>query len=288
MKRVLALLTVFAMVFVLFACKEEPDGSSFAADAFAESIDLSDPSVPEGEQSYKDTEFSAITSPQDYFETQIFTEADTDIYYLFHEPIRDTGKAYPLVIFLHGLGDTVNERSLGTATQFVDSLIWLENESEEYSAYTLVPSTPLAHEGGWSYAQLEAFKRLIYHLLENFNIDSKRLYVSGISMGGFTTCQLVNEMPPDTFAAAAPLSGARMMTHPERLHNTAFHIYHSTNDTVVDVSSSRWLNEQLLISGHPKVEYTEFENGDHISPLYSVYTNQCYQFFGWMFAQRLP
>ena len=129
---------------------------------------------------------------------------------------------------------------------------------------------------------------MIYHLLETYNIDAKRVYITGISMGGFTTCELVNQMLSNTFAAAVPLSGSQMMTDPETLLNTAFRIYHSTNDTVVNVSCSRDLYQQLLIVNHPKVEYTEFVSGNHTSPLYSVYSEQCYEFFGWMFAQRLP
>ena len=210
------------------------------------------------------------------------------IQYLLHQPIQEKDRSYPLVIFLHGLGDTVNIQTMGTATNFVDSMLSLENESKDYRAYTLVPSTPLAHEGWWTYEQLEAFKHLIYHLLETYNIDAKRVYITGISMGGFTTCELVNQMPSNTFAAAVPLSGSQMMTDPETLLNTAFRIYHSTNDTVVNVSCSRDLYQQLLIVNHPKVEYTEFVSGNHTSALYSVYSEQCYEFFGWMFAQRLP
>ncbi len=242
------------------------------------------------EEDTSDVDWTPISSPQEYFEEQVYLDADTGttIQYLFHQPTQEKGKSYPLVIFLHGLGDTVNMQTMGTATNFVNSMLFLENESKDYRAYTLVPSTPLAHEGGWTYEQLEAFKRLIYQMPETYNIDTKRVYITGISMGGFTTCQLVNQMPPNTFAAAAPLSGSQMMTNPETLFNTAFHIYHSTNDTVVNVSCSRNLYQQLLIANHPKVEYTEFASGNHTSPLYSVYSLQCYEFFGWMFAQRLP
>lgn len=164
----------------------------------------------------------------------------------------------------------------------------LENEYEEYGAYTLTPSTPFPNQGWWTETQLSAFKKLIYQLIDDYKIDPKRIYITGISMGGFVTCQLVDEMPPNTFAAAVPLSGASNMSDPESLHNTAFRIYHSNRDTTVNVSCSRALNQQLLSSDHPKVEYIEFHHGHHTSPLRDVYSVQRYTFFEWLFAQRLP
>ncbi len=255
------------------------------ADKDKETVEIPEPSAPEKPT---DTEFSLITSVDDYFVTKGYTPPNKVglIQYLFHEPIRNTGKDYPLIIFLHGLGDTVNESTLGTSGPLIQNLIMLENQSEAFSTYTLVPSTPLASEGWWVSWQLDFLKQLIYDLVDNYNIDPKRIYITGISMGGYTTCDLVNQMPPDTFAAAVPLSGSRYMLDPTSLYNTAFRIYHSKNDTVVDVSCSQGLYYQLTVSEHPNVEYIQFDDGNHISPLYSVYYDK--SFYDWLFAQRLP
>ena len=198
------------------------------------------PSVPENTGP---VEFTPVTSSESYFETKAYTPPGKvgDIQYLFHEPIRNTGKSYPLIIFLHGLGDRISERSLGTSTQLVKTLMQLENQKEEFSAYTLVPITPYGSEGWWVNWQLEFLKQLIYELPKSYNIDPKRIYVTGISMGGYTTCQLLSEMKPDTFAAAVPLSGAYNLINPVAVNNTAIRIYHSALDTVVDVSCSRSL-----------------------------------------------
>ena len=208
------------------------------------------------------------------------------IRYLFHEPIWDTGKDYPLIIFLHGLGDDVNTPNFGTAGPLIDQLIALENQEEFFSAYTLVPVTPGSNEGWWTSWQLDFLKNLIYQLVEDYNIDPKRIYLTGISMGGYTTCDLVNQMPPNTFAAAVPLSGARQLQNPTDLYNTAFRIYHCKDDTVVAVSCSRSLDYQLRQAEHPNAEYIEFPDGGHISPLYKVYYD--ISFYHWLFAQQLP
>ena len=237
-----------------------------------------------------------ISSQQDYFKPMTYSELnlyDVYIHYLFHCPSRETNEPQPLVIFLHGQGDYININNLGTATQFVESLIALENENEKYNAYTLVPMTPTLKSGDysngwWSSTEIYYFKKLINILIEKYNIDPNRVYITGISMGGFITCKLVDEMPPNTFAAAVPLSGAQNMSYPNDKHNTAFRIYHSTYDNVVNVSCARELFQQLISSGHPNVELVEFEDGNHISPLYSVYTEQRRSFFDWLFEQRLP
>lgn len=232
--------------------------------------------------------FTPVYSTEDYFKMLEFIDDATDqaIAYLFHEPLRHSDKPKPLVIFLHGKGDSVSAASPGTATPIVNSLMALENENSKYSTYTLVPSSPLAHEGDWTYTQVIAFKALLKDIIKRYNIDEDRIYLSGISMGGFMTCQLVSEMP-DTFAAAVPLSGAQILLLPSESHSTAFRIYHVATDPVVKVSYSRSLYQQLLDSKHPNVEYIEYPVGSHISPIYTVFESNREEFFNWLFSQRL-
>lgn len=248
--------------------------------------------VPNGETPAATTTtppFVPIYSTREYFETLQFYDDVTEqtVHYLFHEPMRQSDEPKPLVIFLHGKGDSVTAASPGTATPITHALMDLENQSAEYSTYTLVPMTPLAHEGQWEFMQKLAFKQLLWKLLEDYNIDEKRIYVSGVSMGGFMTCQLVSEMP-GTFAAAVPLSGAQNVGSALSSHSTAFRIYHVATDAVVDVTWSQALYEQLLNSGHPNVEYTEYPTGSHISPIYTVFDTDRDEFFSWLFNQRLP
>lgn len=234
--------------------------------------------------------FVPVTSVSDYFEKKTFSLSyfSYSIEYLFHEPMRDTGEKRPLVIFLHGLRDSVTINDLGTADPIVKSLMALENEDEKYSTYALVPSTPLPNEGWWNDTQLSLFKHMIKELVKEYNIDPCRVYISGISMGGMVTCQLVNEMMPYSFAAAVPMSGAYNLTSPDMVHDTAFRIYHSAVDGTVNVSQSRNLAKQLKDSGHPKFEYIEFKEGSHVSPIYKVFRDNRREFFDWLFEQKLP
>jgi len=282
MKRFLVLVTMLALAISVAACEKTP---TMAKDPIAgeTTSPLEEPTVdPEK------VPFTPIGSTKDYFETAGFAPTDTPakIQYLFHRPIRDTGKSYPLIIYLHGQGETIDAFNLGTGQRFVKSLIDLENYSEQYSAYTMVPITPLGSEGWWADWQVDFLECLIVHLVQTCNIDAKRIYIRGIAMGGYTTCRLLKEMPADTFAAAVPLSGAYTMKDPVALYNTAFRIYHAANDPVVNVSRSRDLYQQLLDCKHPNVEYFEEAYGSHTSTLQTAYGDP--HFYFWLFAQKLP
>ena len=233
--------------------------------------------------------FQEVISYDGYFDMTYFsvTNSPNKIQCLFHEPIRqNTGESYPLIIYLHGKGETLSATNGGSGKLFIESLMDMENAAEKFGAYTLVPVTPLGKNGWWTDTEFIFLKCLIDRLVRSYNIDAKRIYVTGISMGGYITCRLLKEMPPDTFAAAVPLSGAYTMNDPVALHNTAFRIYHSAEDTVVNVSRSRDLYQQLIASNHPKVEYFEAEYGGHMSPLQTAYGDPYFYF--WLFEQKLP
>ena len=164
----------------------------------------------------------------------------------------------------------------------------LENFDERFGAYVLVPSTPLPNEGWWTDSQIGALKTLIYKIISDYNIDEKRVSLSGISMGGYTTCRLIDEMLPNTFAAAVTISAASTLTNPKAHFNTAFRIYHAQNDETISPACSLEFEKQLSGAGHPNFECTIFEGGDHLSPLTDVFKNNSVGFFDWLFDQRLP
>lgn len=233
--------------------------------------------------------FQEIIPSNGYFDMTYFspTNSPNKIQCLFHEPVRQSaGKPYPLIIYLHGKGETLSATNWGSGKVFIESLMDMENAAEKFGAYTLVPVTPLGKNGWWTDTEFIFLKCLIDRLVRSYHIDAKRIYVTGISMGGYTTCRLLKEMPPDTFAAAVPLSGAYTMNDPVAVHNTAFRIYHSAADTVVDVSRSRDLYQQLVDSNHPNVAYFESEYGGHMSPLQTAYGDP--NFYFWLFEQQLP
>lgn len=286
MKKLLVLLLSFILIFCSAACQETApnptDTQTTEATEQKKTPGVFTSREPVGPP------LSYISSAKDYFDVYDFSspEKEGNLELLFHQPFRGTDKDYPLIIYLHGLGEDLSESHLGTSGTMVETLINLENESDEFSAYTLVPITPTDATLSWTSRQYKLLLDLIPYLKENYAIDTKRVYVTGISMGGFTTCQLVNDLPPETFAAVIPLSGARNLKQPEAHMDTAFYIHHSTNDTVVDVSCARNLYQQLVDCKHPNAKYVEYPDGTHSSTQYSVFRDRL--FYNWLFARHLP
>ena len=291
--RIFALLLALSLLFASSACTEKESTTDAESTSKIGSSDESSPSNSSGTTSVPEqnkVSFTPNTTVKRYFEDIDYydeTYSET-IRYLLHEPIRKTGEDYPLFIFLHGLYETVNTDSLGTALQPVEALMSLENLNEKYSAYVLVPKTPLPEEGWWQENQIEALKALIIRTMVDYDIDIKRVYLSGISMGGYTICRLVNEMPKNTFAAVVTFSAASNLYNPTDHFNTGFRIYHAEKDETISPGCSVSLGEQLKAAGHKNAEYTVFEGGDHLSPLKSVFRDDRYDFFDWLFAQKLP
>lgn len=269
MKRFLSALLILVLILSFGACKAEEEKPQNSTPVETDSQD-------------ETSSEEELVKPAEYFEEKSHNGID----FLFHKPVRKTDKKYPLIIFLHGLNDKVYKNDLGIASTLVLSLIKYENLSDDYSAYTLIPTTP--ESGWWQPNQLEAFKEIMFTIIENNNVDPKRVYISGVSMGGFTLCDLIDELPPNTFAAAIPMSGCGMLQSPEKHLNTAFRMYHNAGDTIVNESCSVNLNQQLLDAGHKNTAFERFYYGDHGTTVNIVFAGQANTFFPWLFQQRLP
>lgn len=124
-------------------------------------------------------------------------------------------------------------------------------------------------------------KELLDNLLENYPIDTKRIYIVGLSMGGMGTLDMVCRFP-DLFAAAIPICGG---INTKRFNNftseTAFRIFHGDADSVVPVQFSREAYLALKTKGI-YVEYFEFPGVNHGS--WEPAFNRP-DFMSWLFQQ---
>ena len=196
-------------------------------------------------------------------------------------------KKYPLVLFLHGAG----ERGSDNKAQLTHGSKMFTNpvNREKYPAIVLFPQCPTnswwsseRRPGVGSDALLQAVKDLIDQYIDQGTVDTNRMYIMGLSMGGFGTFDMVCRFP-DVFAAAVPICGG---IEPERLKVTAgkvkFRIYHGDNDDVVPVENSRKAYRALKNYG-ADVEYFEFPGCNHASWVPAF--NQP-DFFSWLFEQK--
>ncbi len=197
---------------------------------------------------------------------EFVTPQDTLPYRLL-SPVHIALEKYPLVIFLHGSGERGkdNEQNL----KYITDLFLNTNNRNTFPAYVVVPQCPV--DKRWApedwYAKLEAPASLVMALLDSLvkheSIDPNRIYLMGLSMGGFGTWYLITRFP-DTFAAAVPICGGGDWNQAKTIRHTPLWIFHGKKDKVVLPEQSRKMVHALKKAG-TKPRYTEYRKVGHDS-----------------------
>lgn len=130
-------------------------------------------------------------------------------------------------------------------------------------------------------AALRMTVELIADLERNLSIAPDRIYVTGLSMGGFGTWDAVQRYP-DRFAAAAPICGGGDAALAKNIVHIPIWAFHGGKDTVVKVKRSRDMIAALKeVGGSPK--YTEYDGVGHNS---WTATYRDPEFYRWLFSQQ--
>ncbi|WP_345952922.1 PHB depolymerase family esterase [Mucilaginibacter sp. PAMB04168] len=217
-------------------------------------------------------------------------------YRLYTPPGMVAGKSYPLLIFMHGAG----ERGIDNRRQFfrfAPFKFWLK-----YPCYVLAPECPKQEDEGangngvWVNTPFGASKHemkeiptwpmklaitVIDSLLREKNIDKRRVYVTGLSMGGFATWELL-QRKPSVFAAAMPVCGGGDLAYASKIAKVPLWIFHGDADSTVPVARSRDMVSAIkAVRGKPR--YTEYPNVGH-DAWTPTYPKE--EVWDWLFGQR--
>lgn len=192
----------------------------------------------------------------------------------------DKKKTYPLVLFLHGAGErgTDNEKQLWAARDLATP-----RPRKDYPCFVAAPQCPGSSVLEYWNATVDSglVMGLIKELESQYSIDSKRIYITGLSDGGWGVFALLAKYP-NRFAAAVPICGGGEPDTAAKFARTPIWVFHGAKDQVEPVKSSRALVAALKqAGGSPK--YTEYPNRGHNSwdPAY-----RDPKLFEWMFSQK--
>lgn len=233
--------------------------------------------------------------PADAFEKQTFQGEGFTLPYRFLKPARvEPGRKYPLVLFLHGAG----ERGTDNEKQLVHGVKMFANEAmqKRYPCFVVVPQCPektMWVDIPWDSPQPKmpatpnsnhvTLIGLLDKVEMDFPIDPDRRYVTGLSMGGFGTLEMVVRHP-ERFAAAAPVCGGSDLSRLPVASKLPFWFFHGAKDTVVRVERSREAVAVLKKAG-AEPRYTEYPDVAHDSWNKAYATPELYE---WLFAQKRP
>jgi predicted peptidase len=223
------------------------------------------------------------------FEKFISKDGDT-LNYRQLQSDYDSNSKYPLVIFLHGSGERGNDneaqlkwgvknfasdrimktyKPIVIAPQCPSNMTW-GNFSKEDVSLLPDPSKPM-----------ELLIELIQKLIDDLSVDTDRIYITGLSMGGFGTFDAIARYP-DLFAAAVPVCGGGDPSKAQQIAHIPLWIFHGAKDTAVhpiySLKMLQMLNEAGVYPG-----FTLYPEAGHFSWI-AAYSDA--MMMDWLFKQR--
>jgi hypothetical protein len=160
---------------------------------------------------------------------------------------NDPNKKYPLVLTLHGMGERGNDNNWQlTANKMSTS--WAEPGIQRKNpCFVIAPQCPVT--SGWTDSPVyEVLINLVESTLTKYNIDEDRVYITGLSMGGYGTWNCIS-LRPDLFAAAVPIAGWGNTSKGPVLKNMPIWAFHGQADNTVSVDNSRFMVEAIVNQG---------------------------------------
>jgi alpha-L-fucosidase 2 len=216
--------------------------------------------------------YRSITgSPEVRFQFRSFTSAGASLpYRLFIPENYSRQQKYPLILTLHGVGESgadnvahvkknrVAERWAEDSTQNIQKCFVVSPQCPTSDKWVNVPawtniyySTQTLQES----ASLGRTLALVDSLIKEFPIDTNRLYITGLSMGGYGTWDVLARHP-GKFAAAIPVCGGSDTSKANLIRPTPIWTFHGAVDNTVPPQATRSMIERFEALGTPVVKYT--------------------------------
>lgn len=239
---------------------------------------------------------SSAVNIDEIFDAETFTSEDTTLPYRIYVP-SDYGESesYPLVLFLHGAGERGNDNE----SQLKNALPTLFERADGLMKKSIVIAPQCPSDNQWvdtpwtdgNYSvdeipesnELAAVVELVKSTCDKYSIDKARVYVIGISMGGFGTWDLIMRHN-DIFAAAIPICGGADPTKAEKLVNTPVYTFHGTDDTSVPYEGTAEMVEAIEDLGGRLINFITYDGEGH-----GIWDTACAEdgLLEWLFSQKL-
>lgn len=217
--------------------------------------------------------FYVARAQNEQFENKTFISKNFDLNYRYFKP-KNKEERLPLVLFLHGAGERGmdNEKNLKYISHLAS-----DDFQKDFPCYVLVPQCPTgmkwvnvewtlkSHRIPVISSPLKATLELIHKIIQVDKIDTQRIYVVGLSMGGFGVWDILCR-EPGLFAAAIPICGGGDENQANLIKDIPIWAFHGGKDKVVLPSRSenmvqaiQKLNGQAKITIYPEQGHNVWE-----------------------------
>ena len=205
---------------------------------------------------------------------------ESTVRFLLYLPEGYHGKReykWPLMLFLHGAGergDDINRVKVHGPPKLIE-------KGQNFPFIIVSPQCPKNQR--WDEGMLTV---LLDHVCKEYRVDASRLYLTGLSMGGYGSWSLGMALC-DRFAAIAPICGGGSFidvynasgAKGKYLRSLGVWAFHGVKDTVVPLSESEKMVEALREFGHPAPELTVYPDARHDSWTKTYDNPELYQWF---------
>ncbi|HVV73887.1 MAG TPA: prolyl oligopeptidase family serine peptidase [Verrucomicrobiae bacterium] len=193
-------------------------------------------------------------------EQELKTENGKSIKYLLFLPKEydSSDSKWPLLLFLHGRGESDGPLSIVKKwgpPRFID-------HGANYHYVVVSPQCPPAPESWPKPDQQALLVALLDHICKTYKIDDDRVYLTGLSMGGYGTWRLAADHP-ERFAAVVPVCGAGNPADAEKLKNLPIWVWHGTEDPAVPFQRSVEMVDAIKKAGSSTIRFTTLEHVGH-------------------------
>ena len=201
---------------------------------------------------------------------------DEKFRYMVLEPeMMEAGKKYPVILFLHGAGERGNDPQKALA--HFPTIMATPEYRKKFPCILIVPQCRAGKswvEVKWSDKNSSHFPaepspmmsmamQCLDKTLKEYPVDKRRIYLTGLSMGGYGSWDL-SMRRPELFAAVVPICGGGDEKEVKRIVHLPIWAFHGSEDGAVPVERSRQMIDALKkAGGSPK--YTEYKGVGHDS-----------------------
>ena len=187
-------------------------------------------------------------------------------------------KPYALILFLHGAGETGTDGKKPAAVGLGPAI------KKQEKKFPFLAVFPQSQKRTWRADTGDGKRALavLDEVMKKYNVDPKRVYLTGLSMGGFGTWALAAKYP-DKWAAIVPICGGGNAQTAAKIKDIPCWCFHGDADPIVDVEQSRRMIKALKdAGGSPK--YDELPGVKHDAWTTAYGKKELYE---WLLMQKL-
>jgi predicted peptidase len=180
------------------------------------------------------------------------------------------GKKWPLILFLHGAGERGDDLELIKQ----HGIAKIVEEQPDFPFIAVSPQCP-ADAMWWEY--LPTLEATVNQVAAEYAVDEQRIYLTGLSMGGYGTWGLAMTYP-DLFAAVAPICGGGIPESAMIIRDIPVWAFHGAEDPAVPLEASQRMVDALQDVGG-NVRFTVYPGVGHDSWTQTYEDPELYEWF---------